>query len=653
MKKIQISNKGILVLVMLLISSLGLSQKKKIKIANKEFDRYSYIDAREIYLKVLEDGYESAEIYQNLGDTYYWNSDYDNAAKWYEKLINTFPSETQAQYYYRAALSLKSLKRYEDSDKFMNIYASMDQDQLIVKNYINDTDYLNSIALEAKSYLLEKVEINTTQHSEFGPSFYGDKIVFTSSRSNSKDSKKFEWTNQSFLDLYVADADSLGILSNAREITGDINTRYHESSTVFLKDGKTAYFTRSNYTNKRIRTDKKNTVLLKLYKASINDKGVWGNIQELPFNSDEYSVAHPALSVDEKRLYFSSDMPGTHGMSDLWYVDILGDNTYGEPKNLGENVNTEARESFPFISDQGNLYFSSDGHTGLGGYDIFTTTLDADGMPKKPTNLGEPANSAKDDFGFIIKEKKRMGYLASNREGNQGSDSDDIYRIKEICEILVIGNVFDEDTLDPIVGASVQLYDENNILLKEVLSDEEAAFRFEECGCDKQYNIKAEKELYEPNEKGFTTPNTTGTIEVPIPLKLIDPCPDNDLGCKLTLQPIYFDLDKDNIRPDAAIELAKVLAAMREYPELNIHIESHTDSRQTHEYNEELSDRRAKSTRNWLISKGIDKNRLTAKGYGETQLVNDCKNDVSSKLPNECSEEEHQLNRRSMFIIED
>ena len=653
MKKIKLSNKNVLVIAMLLVSCLCFSQKNKIKIANKEFDRYSYIDAREIYLKVVEDGYESAEIYQNLGDTYYWNSDYDNAAKWYEKLINSFPSQTPAEYYYRAAQSLKSIKRYKDADKLMNIYATLDKDHIIVKNYINDIDYLNSIALQAKSYLLEKVEINTNEHSEFGPAFYNDKIVFTSSRTNSKDSKKFKWTNQSFLDLYISDADSLGILSNAKAITGDINTKYHESSTVFLKDGKTLYFTRSNYIDKKLRKDKKNTVLLKLYKASKNDQGEWTNIQELPFNSDQYSVAHPAISLDEKRLYFSSDMPGTNGMSDLWYVDILEDNTYGKPTNLGTTVNTEARESFPFISDQGNLYFSSDGHAGLGGYDIFTTTLGSDGIPEKPINLGEPANSSKDDFGFIIKEKKRMGYLASNREGNQGSNSDDIYRIKEICEILVVGTVFDEDSLEPIIGATVQLYDENNNLIKEVLSDLDAAFKFEECGCDKQYNIRAEKELYEPNEKGFKTPNKTGTIQVPIPLKLINPCPDNDLGCKLTLQPIYFDLDKHNIRPDAAIELAKVLAAMREYPELNIHIESHTDSRQTHDYNMSLSGRRAKSTRNWLISKGINKNRLTAKGYGETKLTNDCKNDVSSKLPNECSEEEHQLNRRSMFIIKD
>ncbi len=654
MKKKQLLIKLNLVIALLLLSNSVFSQKSKIKTANKEFERYAYIDARKIYLKVIEDGYASAEILQNLGDTYYWNSDYDNAAKWYEALINGFPSETKPEYYYRAALCLKSLKRYEDSNKFMDIYASLDENELIVKNYRDDLEYLKSIALQEKTYSLEKAEINTEEFSEFAPSFCGDKIVFTSSRPSATGSKKFKWTDQSFLDLFQSGPDASGSLSNVEVVKGDINTPYHESSTAFSKDGKTVYFTRSNYTDNKLGKDRKFSILLKLYKASLNDNGDWGNVEELPFNNNQYSVAHPALSEDEKRLFFASDMPGTFGMSDLWYVDILGDNTYGKPVNLGENINTEARESFPFISDNGTFYFSSDGHSGLGGFDIFTTTFDANGMPNKPVNLGEPANSFKDDFGFIIKEKKRIGYLASNREGSQGSSADDdIYRIKEVCKILVVGHVFDKDTLEPIIGATVQLYNENNILEKEVLSAQDGTFKFEGCGCNKQYNITAEKELYEPNEKGFKTPDTTGEIEVPIPLKLPKPCVDNDLGCRLKLQPIYFDLDKDFIRPDAAIEIAKVLATMREYPELKIHIESHTDSRQTHEYNQDLSERRAQSTLNWLISRGIDRSRLTAKGYGETRLVNDCNDDVSSKLVNRCSEEEHQLNRRSMFMIEE
>jgi outer membrane protein OmpA-like peptidoglycan-associated protein/tetratricopeptide (TPR) repeat protein len=646
MKTITVLRNVSLVCAMLLLSSNVFSQKNQIEKANKEFDKFSYIDAREIYLKVVEDGYESAEIYKRLGDTYYWNSDYDNAAKWYQRLISGYPNEVEPVYYYRAAQSLKSKKEYAESDRLMDIYATMaGNDGLIVKNYQDDRKYLESIAFGARGYELEKVGVNT-QYSDFGPSFYGDKVVFASSSPSSEGGKNFEWTDSPFLDLYIADVDSLGNLSNSRGLNGDINTRYHESSTTFTKDGSTLYFTRNNFIDGKKGKDKNKTIRLKLYKATKSGETFWTNIQELPFNSKEYSVAHPALSKDEKKLYFSSDMPGTIGMSDLWYVAIKEDGTYGDPVNLGSSINTEARESFPFISEENNLYFSSDGRSGLGGYDIYVTPLNAQGLPGTISNLGEPANSSQDDFGFIIKEGKRLGYLSSNRDGNQGSKDDEIYKVQEVCEIMIVGTVFDADSGELIPGATVSILDANNTLLEEVVVGTDAAFSFS-VDCEQQYSVRGTKQGYGPNEKILETPDKTGTIEVPLPLKWQDPCPPNDLGCKLNLQPIYFDFDRYNIRPDAAIELAKILAAMREYPELVIHIESHTDSRATKRYNDRLSEKRAQSTMKWLIDQGIDRKRLSAKGYGETQLVNRCSDGV------ECTEEEHQLNRRSMFIIQE
>lgn len=338
-------------------------------------------------------------------------------------------------------------------------------------------------------------------------------------------------------------------------------------------------------------------------------------------------------------------MPGTIGMSDLWYVDILGDNSYSTPINLGPGINTEARESFPFISEKNNLYFSSDGRGGLGGYDIFSTKLDAQGRPGKITNLGAPANSSRDDFGFIIKEDKRMGYLSSNREGAQGSIDDEIYLVQEKCEIVVMGTVFDQDSKALLPGAEVLLLDSNNNIVDSMMVGQDAAYSFN-VDCEQQYSLRGSKAQYAPYEKVIQTPDKSGTVEVPIPLKLIDPCPINDLGCRLKLQPIYFDFDRYNIREDAAIELAKILAAMRQYPQLVIHIESHTDSRAPFKYNERLSEKRAQSTLKWLVDKGIDKKRLSAKGYGERQLTNQCSDGV------DCTEEEHQLNRRSMFIIQ-
>lgn len=622
------------------------SQQRDIKKANKEFDKFAYIDAREIYLKVVADGYESAEIFKKLGDTYYFNSDYTNAAKWYDKLVKQFPDQTEPEYYYRAAQSLKSLGKYDESDALLKDYVAKGGKGLVIKSYEDDPNYLKSIVFKSRDFVLEKVGVNSS-NSDFGASFFGkDKVVYATT-GNTTGAKINEWTQEPCLDLFIADRGANGELSNPMKIGGDINTEYNESTATFSKDGNTVYFTRNTFLDGKKGLDKSKkfkTLRLTLYKASKTGDHNWTNVVELPFNSKEYSVAHPALSPDGKKLYFSSDMPGTLGMSDLWYVDILGNDSYGTPINLGSGINTEAKESFPFISEKNNLYFSSDGRSGLGGYDIFVTPLDGTGKPGEITNLGAPSNSAQDDFGFIINEDDRIGYVSSNRGGDRGSIDDDIYLVKEICSITIQGKVFDEETKDPLPGAQVSLLDENNQLVSQTTANNDGNYSFVgDCGT--QYTVRGAKEGYNPYEKMIETPLLSGIIDVPLPLKRIGPCPPNDLGCKLSLQPIYFDFDKSNIRPDAEIELAKILAAMREYPELIIHIESHTDSRGNDQYNESLSERRAQSTFEWLVGKGIDKNRLTAKGYGESQLVNQCSNGVS------CTAEEHQLNRRSMFII--
>ena len=633
-----------LLLIILLYTSFSIAQKSKIAKANKEFDKYSYIDAREIYLKVVEEGYTSAEIYEKLGDTYYYNSEYKKASNWYSKLVAEFPDEVETKYYYKAAQSLKSEGKYEKSDAMMVLYSENGGDKIIAENFNENPNYLESIADGARAFEIDKVTVNS-KFSDFGASFYMGKIVFASNLKNSEGAKSQSWNGLPFLDLYEADMDELGNLSNVTELNGEVNTKYNESSTAFTKDGKTLFFTRNNYFDGKKGRDKDKTIRLKLYKATKSGDTFWGNIEELSFNGEEFSVAHPTLSIDEKRLYFASDMEGTLGKSDIWFVDILEDGTYGAPVNLGPHVNTEARESFPFISDENKLYFSTDGRLGLGGLDVFVVKLEENGKTKgKVTNLGEPTNSSNDDFGFIINEEKNIGYISSNRGGDNGSIDDEIYLIKENCIITLSGLITDVETGELIPGAEVLLLDENNKQINSLTVGTDAKYSFV-TDCDTDYIVRAIKKDFIPNEKRIKTPTETGSIDVPIQLKRIG-CPPTDLGCKLTLQPIYFDFDRFNIREDAATELSKILLAMREYKELVIHIESHTDSRGDDLYNEILSEKRAQSTLNWLADQGIDRSRLSAKGYGEKQHVNDCSNGVK------CTEEEHQLNRRSMFIIQ-
>ena len=624
-------------------------QKSVIKKANEEFDTYDYIDAREIYLKVVANGFESAQILKKLGDTYYFNSEYTEAVKWYQQLLNKYPEDMEPVYYHRTAQSLKSTGDYHGSKTIMGTYAGISSSSRLASIFMDNYPSLDSLAkFLSKEYEVLNITKSMTS-SDFGPAFYKDKLVYASSSSKTEGNKIHKWSGLPYLDLYEAELDKDGKLLNPQPLKGEINTRYHESTAAFTKDGNTVYFTRNNYIDGKKRHSKERLVSLKIYKATKDGNGSWINVRELPFNSDSHSVAHPALSPDEKRLYFSSDMNGTLGLSDLWYVDILGDFSYGQPVNLGSSINTEARETFPFISTNNNLYFSSDGHLGLGGLDIFTIPLNQDSSAQV-INLKRPINTAMDDFGFIMDEEKQVGYLSSNRDGKPGSVSDDIYRVWESCgEITVEGSVSDTTTEKPIYGAVVTLMDESNQPKEQTQTDTNGKYIFEHLlDCGKQYTVRVEHENldYEPTEKIITVPQGSGNLQVDIQLLLPD-CAVNDLGCRLKLQPIYFDYGAHIIRKDAEVELAKILHALKSYPNLRIHIESHTDSRSSDTFNMKLSQRRANATLQWLVSNGINANRLTSRGYGETQLLNQCANGV------ECPEKDHQLNRRSVFVILD
>lgn len=626
---------------------IGFAQENKIKKANEEFFNYDFIDARKIYLQVVADGYESAQVFQKLGDTYYFNSEYTEAAVWYQKLIDSFPEEVLPEYYFRAAQSLKSVGDYEGSNKMMALFMEASNDSMVAENHDGATRSLTALEEPLhKSFTIKNIT-GAQPKSDFGAAFFGDKIVFASSSMNTVGGKVDEWTGQPYLDLFEAEVQGDSTLGKIEALKGGINSPYHESSAAVTKDGGTIYFTRNNYINGKRKRGNQRLVSLKIYKANKQEDGSWGNVVELPFNDDSYSTAHPALNPEETRLYFSSNRDGTLGRSDIWFVDIHENGTYGNPVNLGPKINTEERETFPFISSANNLYFSSDGHLGLGGLDVFVFSLDQNGDYPKVTNLKKPINSNQDDFAFIFDENTKRGYLSSNRNGIQGSLSDDIYRVFEDCMITVQGLVTDATNGHPLPGAQVMLINSKNEVIEKQQTGNNGKYKFENgIECNSQYAIRAtfNEQEYQPTEKIVTTPKTSGSLQVN--LELVPPvCPVDDLGCRLALQPIYFDFDKHDIRPDAEVELAKILQAMKTYPQLKIHIESHTDSRGDDNYNLQLSERRAKSTLEWLVSKGIDRQRLSAKGYGETQLINSCGNGV------DCSKEAHQLNRRSMFII--
>ncbi len=412
--------------LLLLISFIGISQEKQLKRGNEAFANLAYPKAIKLYKEALKKGHESKEVYENLADSYYYISELEKAVFWYKKLIVNYQGDINPEHIDRYAASLMTINEY---DKANEIRGQQSKNHESVSKEPSLT-YLDTIENLSGRFTLDTLNINS-KYSDYAPSFFKEKLVFTSSRNTGKvTSFIHEWNDEPFSDIYATPV-STSSKHTANRLNGIVNSKFHESSTTFSPDLKTVYFTRNNFSNSKVKTNRQGHVLLKIYKATYNGKK-WINIEELPFNSDEYSISHPALSPDGRFLYFASDMPGGYGQSDLYVVAIKEDGTFGKPKNLGNKINTKGRETFPYLSDTGRLYFASDGHKGLGGLDIFMATI-GENRTLSIDNLGKPINSNKDDFTFIINEKNRIGYFASNRDGGEGSD--DIYGVKQITSL--------------------------------------------------------------------------------------------------------------------------------------------------------------------------------------------------------------------------
>lgn len=610
--------------------------------ADERYNQYSFSPAIDIYKKVLDKGYTSPDLLKRLGNSYYFNAKYQEAAETYKKLEETYPDAISVEDVFRYAQSLKSTGNYDQATKVMEDFKAMTAAMVDF-----DEDYMAKIEKNSGRYTIKEFPYNS-KYSDFAAAYYEEGLIFASDRDTGNFARyRHTWNARDFLDLYKVNADSV---SNdfVVKLDGDVNTRLHESSSVITKDGTMMYFTRNNFMDGRKKKDEEGIIRLKIYSAE-NVDGIWTNIVELPFNSDSYSVAHPMLSPDGKKLYFVSDMPGSLGESDIFVTDIIGDGTYGPIVNLGENINTIARETFPFITKDGILYFSSDGHQGLGGLDVFATKITYNDYTQPVVNVGKPVNTPKDDFSFIYDSDDSTGYFASNRDGGTGDD--DIYEFVENepltldCIQEVSGTVRDRISNEVLAGATVKIIDEENNEISSTITDSEGNYILM-LDCSKGNFVRASRDGYVPAEEYL--PISDGKpriVDFYLERDVVTGGFGDDLAKLLQLSTIYFDLNKFNIRPDAEIEIQKVIVAMEKYPSLKIKVNSHTDSRGVDAYNLWLSQKRAESTVNYMISKGIAADRLQGEGFGETRLVNDCANGV------QCSEEQHQLNRRSEFII--
>ena len=630
------------------LSNSGFAQKAKIAAADKKYNSYAYIDAIQTYERLAEKGYQSVEMFEKLGNAYYFNSDFEKAVQSYEKLYQ-LQSELAPEYFYRYAQSLKATGKEKEAATILAKFENKSSDDSRSKRLKNNTDYLEDIKANVGIYTIENAGINS-KYSDYGSTIVDNKLIFTSARdTGGVGQRKHAWTGEHFTNLYAAGVNGELSPSNPVRYDANVNSKFHEATPVFTKDGNTMYFTRNNYLDGKKGKDANKVTLLKIYKATlVNNR--WTNVTELPFNSNNFSTAHPALSPDEQTLYFVSDRPGTIGQSDLYKVAINSNGTYGEPINLGVEINTEGRETFPFVTKDNQLYFASDGHPGLGGLDVFTTKINNDGSFGEVENDGAEVNSPKDDFGYYRDSEINKGFFSSNRDGGLGSD--DIYRFtsKDKCKQILKGIVTDSATGETLAGVQLILLNKQYKVIAETTSDALGYYAFD-VNCRRIYHVRANKKDYTSKETKLRTPEVTGETKLDIQLEstICRVAVGDDLGKCFGIKMIYFDLDKSNIRKEASLDLAKILDVLIQNPTIKLDIRSHTDCRQTAKYNMALSDRRAKATIAWLVSKGIDSSRLTGRGYGESQLINDCGCEPTNA--SNCTEEQHQMNRRSEFII--
>ncbi len=635
-------------LLFVLCGALSLNAQSIVqKRADRLFYKFAYAKAIPEYEKMI-DGKNALHAHQRLAKCHLFLRDFEKALPHFEQFIHE--PETPTNYYFEYAMALKSNGQKKEAFKWLKRYEKLHKKDTRVKKFLKDGNLASVVFNSQEQYELEPVHFNT-EYSEFGAFIFDGQLYFSSSRREKSSESTYGWNDEPWLDIFQITEGSTTEVP--RKFEGEINSKLHESSMVFSTDYKNdtiIYFTRSNYFNDKESFSTRRTAdrniekqnNLKIFRADKVD-GEWKVTRGLKTNADHYSNGHPSVNSNRTLLYFASDKPGGYGGTDIYYCKIHPRGGVGQPINMGPIVNTPGNEMFPYINNEGQLFFSSDGHVGYGQLDVFATVADANGAVTEVVNLGKPLNSEKDDFGYYALDNGIDGYVSSNRKGGKGSD--DIYKFSLTPPLELEGTVTDAVNLQTLDSVQISLYDQvTGNLLNRVITDENGRY---EMSIDRHsaYMIEAVRITHPHKHVYFntsTTPRATKRIFKDIQLE-----PVLDLKILADLNKIYFDFDKSNIRPDAARELDKVVKLMTEtYPEMIIRLESHTDPVGSHAYNDNLSEARAKSTYDYLIANGVLKSQiLSRKGYGKRKPINDCTG------KEDCSAEELELNRRTEFPI--
>jgi outer membrane protein OmpA-like peptidoglycan-associated protein len=573
-----------------------------------------------------------------LADSYRMNNDYQNAERWYSEVVAIQGVDEVNFLYYAKALMNNG--NYKKAGEWFRKYLEIKNNDAVAKTLLVSCDSANRLIRDSTRYALKLVEIPDVT-SAFGQVNYNDGLVFAADKTTFNSSQKLSgWTGRSYLDMYYSKKNDDGSWSLPEPLKGEINGVYHEGPSVFNKEGNKVYFTRSNYkASNKLRKNDKDESNLKIFSAELKD-GIWTNLKEMSFNSDLYSCGHPALSPDGNTLYFISDKPGGSGGTDLYKstksINKNNEEEWSAPESLGSVINTAGNEMFPYVHKDGSLYFSSDAHNGLGGLDIFSSLYDGKEW-SAPENLKHPINSSKDDFAFILNDDGKTGFISSNR-----NDADKIYEVSLPSLIFIVkGKVKAKETGKNLMEAVVEIRNNKDNYIQSISVDDFGNYWMRlKAGVD--YEIVAYADGY---LKSAVTNIKTSDKKKSEVFKADFQLEKLQMDKPIVLDNIYYDLDKWEIRKDAAAELDKFVSVLNNNPQISVELGSHTDARAEDDYNASLSQKRAKAAADYLIKKGINPNRLKWKGYGETVLVNNCGNGIK------CKEDLHQQNRRTEFKI--
>lgn len=710
-------------ILLYIILFAGLSQsawaQDDLKRANDFFEKAYYADAIALYEEALPRN-KSSQLIKNLADCYYHTFDMKSAARWYGYLVSNYGENIGEDYYFKLNQSLKAIGKYDEAKNILQEYYTKKDDKEKLQKLKEASVYLENVRAIGERFSVENLELNTTT-SEFGAMQIGSQIWYTATHKAST-SKKYRWNNQNYLDIYSHPKDKLMLGDSiSQELSENINTKLHEGAFSISLDKKTIYFTRNNFFKGKRKTDDNKVSNLKIYSATRID-GVWKNITELPFNSDNFSNEHPAINTDGTKLYFASDRPGGYGSFDIYEVNIQSNGSFSTPINLGKTINTDKKEQFPFIDTNNTLYFSSNGYTGFGLLDIFISK-NKNGSFQKADNLGLPINSGYDDFSYILNKDGNTGYFASNRPKGKGSD--DIYSFTETkelniedCKQYISGVITDLTTKLILADVEIIILDSNNNTIDTFKAIKDGTFKFE-VNCEAIYTIKAQKAGYESNSKTVLTDKERNAVkdasmtlysdvekekaaQLAIEQRLeTERKKEEKAKVKATLlvkqklkvekeaaeqlaqrkkeekaitekaktkkianviqkesaiikekdrtviktEEIHFDYSLWYLRRESRERLGTVIKVMKENPGMVIEIGTHTDIRGNKNYNEDLSQKRADSAKEYLIKNGIVADRIISKGYGESQPIVKCATEA------DCTEEDHEWNRRCEFVI--